>query len=1609
MANFQLQLSHTTRWTLLNAAVRLFLCASVGNAAAQTAFEEQGQLIKSPNAIASIGTDLFGDSLNMYTGSLSFRQTDVSLRGNNALPVAVGRRFDAGVKKLYTKASGFAFGQWQLDAPYMKGIFSQSDGWTTGLSSNRQARCSSFGDPAFVSYGGIGWDGLEFWYGNSMYIPGGGEQQMLARDYNYSTAPNSAPASYPIVTADKWAIGCLPKLANDPGGTLGEGFVAISPEGVKYHFDQMVSVSVYSITKAGGAAALSAGSTSASSSASTSQTAPQSNALPGGTVTPMAPVNYTLPRKEVRLLVTLITDRFGNWVRYNYDPNRPANVTSITSSDGRSLTLSYNDANDPALVTSVTDGVRTWTYNYATLSGYTLSKVTLPDGATWDFANMYSLTQYPFPNTSPTCTGVNYATGASLNGSMTHPSGATGKFTLVSTAHGRSYVPQTCRVMPNGSAYSARPQYIVTYSLTNKTIAGPGMASMSWNYAYGPANASFSTCSGTCPTSKTVTVTDPKGDMTRYTFGNRYQVSEGRLEQVDHGWNGSTALSTTTTRYRAPGIGPYPATYGSDFVPESDSIMHSRPMPVDQIVTTQQGATFTWSANSFDTSARVTSATKSSSLGMSRTESTSYSDNLSLWVMDQVASVTDSGTGKVISANTYHPSTAMLATQSRFGKLLESYTYATDGTLYTKADGKSQTTTYTNYKAGLPQSTGYHDGTSESAVVTTNGYIMSMTNAAGYTTSFGYDAMGRPSSITYPTADTVPWNSTTIVSERVPSSEFGISGAHWRQTVSTGNARSITYYDGLLRPILNRTFDTASPSTTGTAVRKTFDHLGNVTFESYPLRDIADVNTAVNGITRSFDVLGRPRSEVAASELGNLTTSFSYGNPFSTTVTNPRGKSSTYTYYAWDQPSTDLVRTVAMPDSVNLTINRNTFGATTSMVRSRGAQLLTRRYVYDGFERLCKTIEPEVGATVQDYDLANNIEWKATGQNLPSTSSCDTASVPASARITTTYDGRNRPKTTTFGDGSPSIARTYTADGLAETVTSNGSVWTNTYNKRRLLERESLNLNGTVYPIDRTYDANGSLNTLKYPDSATTLTYAPNALGMPTSVGSYATAIAYHPNGAIASFNYGNGIAHSLTQNVRGLPRQSADAGVMSDLYDYDANANVTTITDQQEAVTTRTMGYDDLDRMTSVAAPSLWGTASYGYDGLDNLTSSTITAGPTARTNVHTIDPTTNRLTNVSSSNGAFAFGYGYDARGNITLRGSQAYVFDVGNRVSSATGKATYSYDGFGRRTVVAQTDGTNRRQVYGQDGKLYYASQTGGPQAASTVKYIYIGNHLLAEIDSVTGTQYAHTDALGSPIARTNSVKTVLSRTRYEPYGYVATGAVGKVGFTGHVSDTDTGLTYMQQRYYDSVAGRFLSVDPIVTDANSGKSFNRYSYANNSPFRYVDPDGRESVGEIIDRKATEAANSGNLLATYGWAYVGVAWSAFGAEGISQMADKGSSANNGDKISAIAEGAAVVPGGKALGALAIGGLKTIVETAAVVKKADALTGKMAASYEKIKVLLSQGKAGANQHALKGDLAGKSAADLGGSGKGRGAERVIFSEKENEVIIHDIVDYHKK
>jgi len=127
------------------------------------------------------------------------------------------------------------------------------------------------------------------------------------------------------------------------------------------------------------------------------------------------------------------------------------------------------------------------------------------------------------------------------------------------------------------------------------------------------------------------------------------------------------------------------------------------------------------------------------------------------------------------------------------------------------------------------------------------------------------------------------------------------------------------------------------------------------------------------------------------------------------------------------------------------------------------------------------------------------------------------------------------------------------------------------------------------------------------------------------------------------------------------------------------------------------------------------------------------------------------------------------------------------------------------------------------------------------------------------SAQTTEYVHTDALGSVVAITDANRNLVERREYEPYGYQLTPTIENgPGYTGHVQDAATGLTYMQQRYYDPLLGRFLSVDP-VTAGSSGANFNRYWYGNNNPYAFADPDGRNAV-TFIGGLITESWNAVN-----------------------------------------------------------------------------------------------------------------------------------------------------
>jgi RHS repeat-associated protein len=61
-----------------------------------------------------------------------------------------------------------------------------------------------------------------------------------------------------------------------------------------------------------------------------------------------------------------------------------------------------------------------------------------------------------------------------------------------------------------------------------------------------------------------------------------------------------------------------------------------------------------------------------------------------------------------------------------------------------------------------------------------------------------------------------------------------------------------------------------------------------------------------------------------------------------------------------------------------------------------------------------------------------------------------------------------------------------------------------------------------------------------------------------------------------------------------------------------------------------------------------------------------------------------------------------------------------------------------------------------------------------------------------------------------------------------------------YAGYRYDKETGLYYLQARYYDAKSGRFLTLDPDLGEDEFPLTQNGYSYVNNNPVMKIDPDG-------------------------------------------------------------------------------------------------------------------------------------------------------------------------
>jgi RHS repeat-associated protein len=129
-----------------------------------------------------------------------------------------------------------------------------------------------------------------------------------------------------------------------------------------------------------------------------------------------------------------------------------------------------------------------------------------------------------------------------------------------------------------------------------------------------------------------------------------------------------------------------------------------------------------------------------------------------------------------------------------------------------------------------------------------------------------------------------------------------------------------------------------------------------------------------------------------------------------------------------------------------------------------------------------------------------------------------------------------------------------------------------------------------------------------------------------------------------------------------------------------------------------------------------------------------------------------------------------------------------------------------------------------------------------------FVYAGNKRIAEEkDGVVS--YYHCDQLGSTRIVTDVSGSLVASYKFKPYGetnsYSGTFSTD-YQFTGKPINVDSGLSYFGGRFYDSEAGRFLTLDPSK-DGN-----NWYEYCFNNPLSFTDPTGLSGVLTIYAYRA-------------------------------------------------------------------------------------------------------------------------------------------------------------
>ena len=715
------------------------------------------------------------------------------------------------------------------------------------------------------------------------------------------------------------------------------------------------------------------------------------------------------------------------------------------------------------------------------------------------------------------------------------------------------------------------------------------------------------------------------------------------------------------------------------------------------------------------------------------------------------------------------------------------FTYNANGQVLTVTNPLNETTTYAYTDGYLTSVTGPVTGATTTYVYDDYGRIESVTDADDYTVVTEYDALDRPTTITYPdtTYEAITYAKLDAVTRRD------------REGKTTR-----TFYDALRRVI---------------AVR---DPLGRTVTQQWCGCGALDKLIDGKGQTTTWerDLQGRVTREGRAD--GTTDTQYTYELTTSRlkTITDPKGQVTTYTYTADDRllGLAFTNETIATPD-VSFTYETN-YPRLSSMVDGTG----TTTYTYNapataGAGQVASVDGPLTNDTItMTYDELGRMTARLIdGYGISS------LSYDALGRLT---EEQNELGTFTYGYAG--VTNRLTSVTYPNGQTSSYSYFGNSGDRRLQTIHHQTSAPTTLSKFDYTYSPGGNILTWRQQagtdavmweygyDAAEQLTRAVKQSTDPTPSILKRYAYAYDPAG--------NRTVEQIDDTVIGASYSSLNR-----------------LTSQQPNGVIRVMGAVNEAATVTIQGQPASVTSGNVFEGTATIPSGTSTFAVTATDTNNNVTSQEYEIDNTGSTKS-----FTYDANGNMTSDGTRSFEWDARNQLTAViigTERTEFTYSGVQRRVRVVE----KQNSVAVSDITVVWCGAHICEERTSSGTVARRQFSQGEETSSVA--RYFATDHLGSVRDVADASAGTVASYSYDPWGRqtLVTGTnVTNVGYTGHSWTGSLGVSLTHFRAYDPALGRWLSEDP----AGLKDGANRTLYVRNDPLGFVDPFGLTASPPVV-----------------------------------------------------------------------------------------------------------------------------------------------------------------